>query len=189
MLNVILFGPPGSGKGTQSENLIAHYQLVHLSTGNILRDEVNRQTPLGVEAKKIMDQGQLVSDEIVIGMIKSKVSENLEAKGFIFDGFPRTVAQAEALDKLMDAMNAPISVLLCLEVPEEELKERLLKRGVIEGRTDDNETTISNRIVEYKNKTQPVADYYQAQGKLKKIQGVGAVDEIFQSLKDAIASL
>lgn len=189
MLNIILFGPPGSGKGTQSESIIADYQLVHLSTGDILRDEVSRATPLGIEAKKIMDQGQLVSDEIVIGMIKSKLNEHANAKGFIFDGFPRTVAQAEALDKLMEELNTPISVLLSLEVPEEELKERLLKRGEIEGRTDDNETTIRNRIKEYLDKTQPVAGYYEAQNKLQIIDGVGAIDEIYQQIQKAIASL
>ncbi|MBX9449773.1 MAG: adenylate kinase [Taibaiella sp.] len=186
MLNVILFGPPGSGKGTQSEKLIQDYQLVHLSTGNILRDEVSRETPLGIEAKKIMDEGKLVSDDIVIGMIKSKLSQNPDAKGFIFDGFPRTVAQAEALDRLMDELGTPISILLSLEVPSEELKGRLLKRGEIEGRTDDNEETIAKRIREYLDKTTPVADYYQARGKLKAVEGVGSIDDIYARIQSAI---
>lgn len=186
MLNIILFGPPGSGKGTQSEKLIQDYQLVHLSTGNILRDEVSSETSLGIEAKKIMDEGKLVSDDIVIGMIKSKLSENHDAKGFIFDGFPRTVAQAEALDRLMDELGTPISILLSLEVPYEELKDRLLKRGEIEGRTDDNEETIAKRIREYLDKTTPVADYYQAQGKHKAIEGVGSIDDIYARIRSAI---
>lgn len=186
MLNIILFGPPGSGKGTQSEKLIQDYQLVHLSTGNILRDEVSRETSLGIEAKKIMDEGKLVSDDIVIGMIKSKLSENPDAKGFIFDGFPRTVAQAEALDRLMGELGTPISVLLSLEVPYEELKDRLLKRGEIEGRTDDTEETIAKRIREYLDKTTPVADYYQVQGKLKAVEGVGSIDDIYARIQSAI---
>lgn len=186
MLNIILFGPPGSGKGTQSEKLIQDYQLVHLSTGNILRDEVSRETPLGIEAKKIMEEGKLVSDSIVIGMIKSKLSENQDAKGFIFDGFPRTVAQAEALDRLMEELGTPISMLLSLEVPHDELKARLLRRGEIEGRTDDNEETIAKRIKEYLDKTTPVADYYQAQGKLKTIEGVGSIDDIYSKIQSAI---
>lgn len=188
MLNIILFGPPGSGKGTQSEKLIQEYQLVHLSTGNILRDEVANQTTLGVEAKKIMDAGQLVSDEIVIGMIKSKLQDNPQAKGFIFDGFPRTVAQAEALDRLMSELNTSISMMLSLEVPEAELKTRLLKRGEIEGRSDDNETTIQNRITEYKNKTAPVAAYYQQQDKLTAIEGVGSIDDIYAKIQSSINS-
>lgn len=186
MLNIILFGPPGSGKGTQSEKLISDYQLVHLSTGNILRDEVSRATPLGIEAKKIMDEGKLVSDDIVIGMIKSKLSTNPDAKGFIFDGFPRTVAQAEALDRLLADVGTPITMLLSLDVPQDELKKRLLNRGQIEGRTDDNETTISNRIKEYLDKTTPVADYYQAQGKLKNIEGVGSIDDIYARIQSAL---
>lgn len=189
MLNMILFGPPGSGKGTQSEKLIKEFNLVHLSTGNLLRDEVSRQTPLGIEAKKIMDEGKLVSDEIVIGMIRGKVSENLGAYGFIFDGFPRTVAQAKALDELMNELGQPISLMISLEVPEEELRARLLKRGQLEGRTDDNEETITKRIHEYLEKTTPVADYYEAQNKIAKIQGVGSIDEIFDSIKSAIAAL
>lgn len=187
MLNIIIFGPPGSGKGTQSERLIEEYNLVHLATGNLLREEVARQSPLGIEAKKIMDDGKLVSDEIVIGMIRSKLSENMSAAGFIFDGFPRTVAQAEALDALLEEMGQPITMLLSLEVPEEELRTRLLQRGAIEGRTDDNEETITKRIHEYLDKTQPVADYYQAQQKLVRIPGVGSIEDIYSSIKAALS--
>lgn len=187
MLNIIIFGPPGSGKGTQSERLIQEYNLVHLATGNLLRDEVSRQTPLGIEAKRIMDDGKLVSDEIVIGMIRSKLTEHMSAAGFIFDGFPRTVAQAQALDALLEELGHPINVLLSLEVPEDELRSRLLHRGAIEGRTDDNEVTITKRIHEYLDKTKPVADYYQEQQKLVRIPGVGTIDEIYSSIKAALS--
>lgn len=183
MFNLILFGPPGSGKGTQSSNLINTFGLKHLSTGDLLRDEIARETRLGLEAKKFMDAGQLVPDAVVIGMIGSKLDENPEAKGFIFDGFPRTTAQAEALDNLLELKGTGIHMLLSLEVPEEELKQRLLLRGEVSGRSDDNEEVIANRIVEYKAKTEPVSNYYQAQGKLERIKGVGEVEEIFTAIK------
>src|SRR6478735_217890 len=157
MFNVILFGPPGSGKGTQSEKLIARYGLKHLSTGDLLRSEISRQTPLGQEAQNFMDKGQLVPDEVVIGMISSALDSNPECKGF-----PRTSAQAEALDKLLDLKKAPIAVMLALDVSEEELVKRLLKRGETSGRSDDNnENVIRARITEYRNKTAVVADYYK----------------------------
>lgn len=183
MFNLILFGPPGSGKGTQSSNLISTFGLKHLSTGDLLRDEIARETRLGLEAKKFMDAGQLVPDAVVIGMIGSKLDENPEAKGFIFDGFPRTTAQAEALDNLLQLKGTSIHMLLSLEVPEEELKQRLLLRGEVSGRSDDNEEVIANRIAEYKAKTEPVSNYYQAQGKLERIKGVGEVEEIFTAIK------
>lgn len=183
MFNLILFGPPGSGKGTQSSNLINTFGLKHLSTGDLLRDEIARETRLGLEAKKFMDAGQLVPDAVVIGMIGSKLDENPEAKGFIFDGFPRTTAQAEALDNLLQLKGTSIHMLLSLEVPEEELKQRLLLRGEVSGRSDDNEEVIANRIAEYKAKTEPVSNYYQAQGKLERIKGVGEVEEIFTAIK------
>lgn len=154
MFNLILFGPPGSGKGTQSEKLMALYKLRHLSTGDLLRSEISRQTALGIEAKKFMDKGQLVPDEVVIGMISTVIDENKNATGFLFDGFPRTSAQAEALDNLLEFKNAPISVMLALEVSEEELVKRLLKRGQTSGRSDDtNEQVIRARIEEYRKKT------------------------------------
>lgn len=186
MLNLILFGPPGSGKGTQSERLIADYGLIHISTGNILRNEVANETALGIEAKKIIESGNLVSDEIVIEMIKNQLVAHPEAKGFIFDGFPRTVAQAIALDKMMAAHGQSVSLMLSLEVPEAELKQRLLKRGEIEGRKDDNEETIQNRIKEYLDKTAPVAEYYQSQGKLKAVMGVGTIDAIYGNIESAV---
>lgn len=183
MFNIILFGPPGSGKGTQSERLIATYGLKHLSTGDILRSEIAKQTPLGLEAKSIMDRGQLVPDEVVIGMISSALESNPQAKGFLFDGFPRTVAQSEALDKLLQLKNTEIGVVLALEVSEEELVQRLLNRGLTSGRSDDtNESVIRARIAEYRSKTTVVADYYSQFDKVVHIKGEGTVDEIFASL-------
>jgi adenylate kinase len=183
MFNLILFGPPGSGKGTQSEKLIAKYGLKHLSTGDLLRSEIASQTPLGLEAKKIMDKGQLVPDEVVIGMISSALDNNPAAKGFLFDGFPRTAAQAEALDKLLELKNTSIAAMLALEVTEEELVKRLLKRGETSGRSDDtNETVIRARITEYKNKTTVVADYYEQFDKVVHVKGEGTVDDIFGAL-------
>lgn len=188
MFNLVLFGPPGSGKGTQSANIIEKYQLVQLSTGDILRSEVKNETPLGLEAKKFMDQGMLVPDEVVIGMISSKLDENPDVKGFIFDGFPRTVAQAEALDNLLDFKKSPINVVISLLVSEDELKKRLIHRGEVSGRSDDNEEIIMNRIKEYHAKTSPVADYYQSKHKLVEIQGEGTVDEIFSAIATTIDS-
>ncbi len=183
MFNIILFGPPGSGKGTQSENLIAKYNLKHLSTGDILRSEIAAGTPLGVEAKKLMDAGQLVPDEVVVGMISSALEANPQVNGFLFDGFPRTTAQAEALDKLLKLKGTEIGVVLALEVSDEELVKRLLNRGLTSGRSDDNnEAVIRNRIVEYKNKTAVVADYYKPFNKVRNIKGEGTLDEIFALL-------
>jgi adenylate kinase len=183
MFNLILFGPPGSGKGTQSEKLIAKYGLKHLSTGDLLRHEINNQTPLGKEAQNFMDKGQLVPDEVVIGMISSALDENPEAKGFLFDGFPRTPAQAKALDNLLELKEAPIAAMLALDVSEEELVKRLLKRGETSGRSDDNnESVIRARIVEYRNKTAVVADYYKQFDKVVMIKGEGTVEDIFERL-------
>jgi len=183
MFNLILFGPPGSGKGTQSEKLIAKYGLKHLSTGDLLRYEINRQTPLGQEAQNFMDKGQLVPDEVVIGMISSALDSNPDCKGFLFDGFPRTSAQAEALDKLLELKKAPIAVMIALEVSEEELVKRLLKRGETSGRSDDtNEAVIRARITEYHNKTAAVADHYRKFDKVVMVKGEGTVDEIFSAL-------
>jgi adenylate kinase len=187
MLNIVLFGPPGAGKGTQSDLIIKKYQLVHLSTGDILRSEVKEGTALGMEAKKLMDAGDLVPDEIVIGMISSKLDSNHNAKGFIFDGFPRTAAQADALDKLLVGKNTSIAMMLALEVDNDELTKRLLLRGKESGRPDDaNESIIKNRIQEYNNKTAPLKDYYSKQGKFHSIKGVGTIEEIFASLCDKI---
>ena len=183
MFNLILFGPPGSGKGTQSEKLIEKYGLIHLSTGNLLREEIVNQTKLGLEAKSYMDQGQLVPDEVVIGMIRSALESNPQAKGFLFDGFPRTVAQAEALDKLLKEKNTEIAGVLALTVSERELVERLLNRGKTSGRSDDtNESIIQARIAEYENKTAAVARYYEDFGKVIRIHGEGSIDDIFSML-------
>ena len=183
MFNLILFGPPGSGKGTQSEKLIAKYGLKHLSTGDLLRSEIAGQTPLGIEAKKIMDKGQLVPDEVVIGMISSALDANPNAKGFLFDGFPRTSAQAEALDKLLELKKTAIAIMLALNVSEEDLVKRLMKRGETSGRSDDtNEGVIRARITEYRNKTEMVADYYRNFDKVVMVKGEGTVEDIFGCL-------
>ncbi|HQR92921.1 MAG: adenylate kinase [Bacteroidetes bacterium 24-39-8] len=183
MFNIILFGPPGSGKGTQSEKLIAAYGLVHLSTGDILRREIAQATELGLEAKKLMDNGQLVPDAVVVGMIKSALENNPQAKGFLFDGFPRTEAQSVSLDALLAEKNTEIGVVLALEVSNEELTKRLLNRGLTSGRSDDtNESIIKNRIVEYQTKTTVVANYYSKFDKVVNIKGEGSVEEIFSAL-------
>lgn len=189
MFNLILFGPPGSGKGTQSANIITTFGLNHISTGDLLRDEVSRETALGLEAKKFMDNGQLVPDAVVIGMIGSKLDENPGAKGYIFDGFPRTTAQAEALDNLLQLKNTEIHVLLSLEVPEEELKRRLIHRGEVSGRSDDNEEVIQKRIVEYKSKTEPVAAYYDEKGKLVRLKGDGSIEGTFGLIRNELEKL
>ena len=187
MFNLILFGPPGSGKGTQSEKLIAKYGLKHLSTGDLLRSEIANQTPLGLEAKKLMDKGQLVPDEVVIGMISSALDANPNAKGFLFDGFPRTSAQAEALDKLLELKKTSIAVMLALNVSEEELVNRLMKRGETSGRSDDtNEEVIRKRFAVYSNETSAVAAHYKAAHKFQSVKGEGSVDEIFAALSAAI---
>jgi adenylate kinase len=190
MLNLVLFGPPGAGKGTQSQKLIDKYNLVHLSTGDILRSEITQGTALGIEAKKLMDQGILVPDEVVIGMISNKLDSNKDAPGFIFDGFPRTVAQAEALDGLLKTKESEISCMIALEVSNNELLSRLLLRGKESGRPDDaNSTIIAKRIEEYNNKTAPVANYYKKQEKFCSINGIGSIDEIFASISKVINDL
>lgn len=187
MFNLILFGPPGSGKGTQSEKLVEKYGLIHLSTGNLLREEIANKTPLGIEAKKFMDHGQLVPDEVVIGMVDSYFDKHKDAVGFLFDGYPRTVAQAQALDKLLTLKKTEIASVLALEVTEEELVKRLLNRGKSSGRSDDtNEEVIRKRFFVYTNETSPVADYYKKARKFKSIKGEGELDEIFAALRQAI---
>ena len=183
MFNLILFGPPGSGKGTQSDKLVEKYGLIHLSTGNLLREEIAEKTPLGIEAKSLMDKGQLVPDEVVIGMIDSSLEHHKDAKGFLFDGFPRTIAQARALDKLLELKKTGINTVISLDVGGEELIQRLLNRGKTSGRSDDtDEIVIRKRFAVYNNETTPVAEYYTKARKFQSVKGEGTVDEIFETL-------
>ncbi len=187
MLNIVLFGPPGAGKGTQAAKLVDKYSLVHLSTGDIFRANIKGETELGKLAKSYMDKGDLVPDEVTISMLEAEVDKNPHAKGFIFDGFPRTTPQAEALDKFLTSKNTTISIMLALDVPKEELIKRLLERGKDSGRADDSdESIIANRIKVYNEQTAVVADFYAAQNKFEKINGVGSIEEIFNRLCSAI---
>lgn len=187
MLNIVLFGPPGSGKGTQSEYLINRYDLVHLSTGDIFRANIKGETELGKLAKSYMDGGNLVPDEVTIKMLESEVDKHEDPKGFIFDGFPRTPAQAEALDAFLSTKGTGVSMMLSLEVEENELKERLKNRALTSGRPDDADPEIiQNRIDVYNRETAVVADFYAGQDKFHDINGIGAIDEVSQRLFDAI---
>jgi adenylate kinase len=187
MLNIVLFGPPGAGKGTQSKKIIDKYGLTHLSTGDLFRKHLKDGTDLGLEARKYMDHGKLVPDAVVIGMVEEKVQEHLSGNGFIFDGFPRTVAQAEALDKVLEKLGISISGMVALSVPDDVLKERLKTRAEIEGRVDDqDEDKINTRISVYKNETMPVADYYKSQNKFAPVDGVGEIDDIFLKILSVI---
>jgi adenylate kinase len=190
MLNIVLFGPPGAGKGTQSERLIENYGLIHLSTGDIFRANIKGETELGNLAKSYIDKGQLVPDEVTINMLRSEVLKHPNAKGFIFDGFPRTQNQAHALDIFLEGIGTSISVMLALEVEENELKDRLKKRAEISGRTDDADpTVIQNRINIYNNETAPVKTFYQDQNKFVSVNGIGSIDEITNRLFAAISAL
>jgi adenylate kinase len=183
MLNLILFGPPGSGKGTQAAMLVEKYNLVHISTGDLFRYEIGNSTPLGLEAKGYMNEGKLVPDQVTIGMLKNKVLANTEAQGFIFDGFPRTIAQSEALDRLMEELGQSITTLILLEVDDEEIVQRLLNRGKTSGRADDtNEEVIRNRMAVFRQETSPVFEYYDKQHKALAIAGMGEIEEIFDNL-------
>ena len=183
MINLILFGPPGSGKGTQATNLVEKYDLLHISTGDLFRYNLKNNTKLGQEAKKYIDKGELVPDSVTINMLAQKVEENPNVKGFIFDGFPRTIPQCEALDNLLASKNQAVSKLIMLDVPEEELVSRLLERGKSSGRADDSdENIIRNRLEVYENETTPCFDYYYIPNKSVKVWGVGDLDMIFQRL-------
>lgn len=189
MLNLVLFGPPGAGKGTQSENLIQKYGLTHLSTGDLFRKHLGEGTELGKLAKKFMDEGHLVPDQVVIGMVEDKITGTAGSKGFIFDGFPRTTAQAEALDSMLSKNEMKISGMIALDVPQEILKERIKERGKTSNRADDqNEEKINTRIQVYLDETLPVARYYENQGKFKNINGVGEIDQIFEEISSVIDS-
>lgn len=186
-LNIVLFGPPGAGKGTQSERLIQKYGLIHLSTGDIFRANMKGETELGILAKSFISKGHLVPDEVTINMLKEEVLKHADAKGFIFDGFPRTTVQAIALDEFLATTNASIKVMLALEVEENELRERLMKRALVSGRADDaDEKIIQNRINVYKNETAPVKTFYEKQNKFIAIDGIGTIDEISTRIYDAI---
>jgi adenylate kinase len=190
MINIVLFGPPGSGKGTQAAKLVEKYDLLHISTGDLFRYEMGNDTPLGLKAKEYMSQGKLVPDEVTIGMLKNKVMANLDVKGYILDGFPRTIPQAEALDNLMGELKQNISGLIALDVEEEELVQRLLERGKTSGRADDsNEDVVRKRIAIYKEETAPVFGYYKAQDKSSTVDGIGTIDQIFDKLCAVIDSL
>ncbi len=190
MLNIVLFGPPGAGKGTQSERLIEKFKLIHLSTGDIFRANLKNETSLGELARTYMDKGQLVPDEVTIEMLKAEVLKHSSPIGFIFDGFPRTNAQAIALDELLASLNTEISIMLALEVEEEELKKRLLARAEQSGRADDADPAIiENRIAVYNKDTAPVKTYYQGQNKFTSIQGTGSIDEITQRIFNALENI
>lgn len=190
MLNIVLFGPPGAGKGTQSERIIEEYGLKHLSTGDIFRANIKGETELGKLANSYIDKGQLVPDAVTIQMLQSEFKKTKNAKGFIFDGFPRTNAQAEALDIFLESEGTSISVMLALDVEEEELRVRLKKRAEVSGRADDaNPEVIQNRINVYKAETLPVKEYYQKQGKFTEVNGIGTVDEITGRLFNVINGL
>ena len=184
MKNIVIFGAPGAGKGTQSDFIVSHFGLTHVSTGDLLRKEIADQTELGKRIKSIMDEGRLVSDDIVVEMMDKAIAA--DTKGMLFDGFPRTVSQAETLDKLLAKHGRELTCMVQLEVPREELIRRLLERAKIQGRADDNEQTIANRLDEYNNKTLPVANYYAAQGKQRVIDGLGAIEDIAARIKAAI---
>ncbi|GJM28725.1 MAG: adenylate kinase [Cyclobacteriaceae bacterium] len=189
-LNLVLFGPPGAGKGTQSEKIIERYNLTHISTGDLFRKHLGQKTALGLEAQRYMDHGKLVPDQIVIGMVEDKIKSTKNTNGFIFDGFPRTVPQAEALDELLQSVHQSISLMISLEVPEKELKQRLRNRAKVSGRTDDqDDAKIQTRIEEYREKTVPVATYYDNLDKLVIINGVGQIDEIFGNICNVLDPL
>ena len=187
MLNLILFGPPGAGKGTQSEQLIDAYNLKHISTGDLLRAERKAGTELGIKANEYIAKGELVPDEVVVGMVRNFMKEHSTSKGFIFDGFPRTTPQAEALDNLLSEFGAKIDIVLGLEVIEDELVKRLLLRGETSGRADDqSEETIRNRFKEYQTKTLPLMDYYTKKNTYVGVNGMGEIDHIQSSLREEI---
>ncbi|WP_028295572.1 adenylate kinase [Olivibacter sitiensis] len=188
MLNLVLFGPPGAGKGTQSEKLIEKYNLVHISTGDLFRAHIKNQTELGKQVSSLIADGQLVPDSITIAMLEKEIEKNPTAKGFIFDGFPRTVAQAEALDKFLESIGTSISGVVALDVDEAELTKRIAERKKISNRADDDADKLQKRIAEYFNKTIHVLPYYEQQGKLAKVNGIGDIDTIFNNISKEIDS-
>lgn len=188
MLNIVLFGAPGTGKGTQSGLIIEKYRMAHLSTGDMLRAAISEGTPLGLEAKKFIDQGLLVPDEVILKEVAHTIGKNKVATGFVFDGFPRTLPQAEALDGMLAEKNIPINIVFFLDVDEEELFKRIMHRAQISGRTDDNEETIRKRIEVYHQQTHPLIDFYEKQGKVIRIDGMREIPEVFDSIAGHIDS-
>ncbi|MCQ2375026.1 MAG: adenylate kinase [Salinivirgaceae bacterium] len=189
MFNLVIFGPPGSGKGTQSENIIAKYGFKHLSTGDLLRAEKNSGSELGKKIKDIIDAGNLVPNELVQEMVKNNVVKNRDAKGFIFDGFPRTTDQAAWLDQMLSEIGESVTMMLALDVNDDELRVRIMERGKVSGRADDqNIDIVNNRIAVYKQQTQPVIDFYAKQNKYVSVEGVGTLDEVFGRISKAIDS-
>ena len=180
-MNIILFGPPGAGKGTQAELMINHFSLAHLSTGNMFRSAIQNKTPLGVKVKSILDSGELVSDEVVVDLVQGETAKDIYRKGCVFDGFPRTVGQAQSFDEMLAKKNTSVDALISLVVPEEELIKRILSRD--QGRSDDTREGIINRLSVYQNETEPVINYYEKQGLVKVIDGIGAVDSVFDRIK------
>ncbi|MEC8141686.1 MAG: adenylate kinase [Bacteroidota bacterium] len=183
-MNIILFGPPGAGKGTQAEYIIHHFGIAHLSTGNMFRAAIHNKTPLGIKVKNILDSGELVSDEVVVDLVKEETTKNVYNNGCVFDGFPRTVNQAQSFDRMLAKKNTPIDALISLVVTEEELIKRILSRG--QGRPDDTEKGIKNRLSVYQNETEPVLNYYKKQGLVKVIDGTGSVESVFNRIKKAL---
>lgn len=188
MLNIVIFGAPGSGKGTQSDNLIKTYGLFHISTGDVLRDNIKRGTPLGATAKEYIEKGQLIPDKLMIDILANVLDSNKEAaaEGVIFDGFPRTIAQAEALETMLQERGTSVSTVIGLEVPEEELIERILLRGKLTGRSDDNMETVKNRLSVYHNQTSPLKAFYEEKGLYQAIKGTGKIEEIFADIQQAV---
>ncbi|MES1926069.1 adenylate kinase [Salinisphaera sp. T31B1] len=182
MLKIVLLGAPGSGKGTQSEKLVAEYGVPQISTGDLLRSAVSKQTELGQKAKAAMDAGELVSDDIVVGMIRERLNEPDAENGFILDGFPRSLSQAEALDGLLNELDRPLQGVIHIKVDNEEIVQRLMARG----RADDNEETIRNRLKVFQEQTQPLVSYYEDKGLLSAVAGVGDIDEIYARIKAAL---
>jgi adenylate kinase len=189
MLNIALFGPPGSGKGTQSELLLEKYKLEHISTGDILRDQIARQTDLGLQAKLLIDKGQLVPDELIVQLLEARMTEKADANGFLFDGFPRNNSQASILENLLLKLNTSLTCMISLEVDQNELMRRLLERAKVQGRSDDTEEVISARFKEYESKTLPVIAFYKDRGIYIPVKGVGTIKEIFESIVKVIDSV
>ena len=189
MLNIVIFGAPGSGKGTQSERIVEKYGINHISTGDVLRAEIKNGTELGKTAKGYIDQGQLIPDELMIDILASVFDSFKDSKGVIFDGFPRTIAQAEALKKMLAERGQDVSVMVDLEVPEDELMVRLIKRGKDSGRADDNEETIKKRLHVYHSQTAPLIDWYKSEKKFQHINGLGTMEGIFAEICEAIDKL